>query len=564
MNKLVTTLIFAASLIAAVPAQASEVVYSLDAASNDPYYTGTKLWNMHGDSLTTNKNAYGSQADEAWNANYTGSNSVVIGLLDTGVQTNHPDLSQNIWVNPGEVAGDGLDNDANGYVDDINGWNFSANTAAFPAEDHGTHVSGIMGAKGGNGVGVAGVNWNVKVAVAKVTGPNGSIYDSDAIRAIDYFIALKKAGVNVVALNASWGSPSYSQTLSDAINRAGDAGILFVASAGNNSTNNDATPNYPSSVNCSYRYDTQTARGYDCVLAVAALDAVGNAFYNYGPTSVDIAAPGVAINSTLPGSTYGAMSGTSMAAPHVTGAVALCYSINPSITPGQVVSAILTSATATPSLLGKVATNGRLNVGDMVAKCKNPATIIDMTGAPSNLTATAANDTTVNLAWTDGASGELSYVVERGPTCDALSTIATLMPNATTYSATGLTQQTTYCFRVRATSMTLSAPSDAVSVTTPVFVAAPAAFIKQSPGNGTRPYGPGVNLRWAASTDVTRYEYCIAQTAAGCTNWTSVGTKTYAVLTLRLNVVYYWQVRAVGPGGTTYANGGTLWYFALR
>lgn len=558
--RFITALVFAATLVTS-PAQATEVTYALHAVSNDPYYTGPNLWNMHGDLLTSNKNAFGSQADEAWNANYTGSGTVVIGLLDGGVQVNHPDLSQNIWVNPGEVAGDGLDNDNNGYADDINGWNFDANSGTFPAESHGTHVSGIMGAKGGNGTGVAGVNWDVRIAVAKVTGRNG-IFDSTVIRAIDYFIALKKAGVNVVALNASWGSPSYSQALSDAINRAGDAGIIFVASAGNANINNDTTPNYPSSFNCSFRYDTKAARGYDCILAVAGLNSSGTAPYNYGATSVDIAAPGASINSTLPNSSYGSMSGTSMAAPHVTGAVALCYSINPSITPGQVIGAILGSSTSTPSLLGRVVTGGRLNIGDMVARCKNPGA--DMTGSPSNLSGSVVSDTTVSLAWTDGAVGELSYVVERGVTCDALSTVATLAPNSKAHTVTGLAASTSYCFRVRAVSAALSASSNLVTVRTPATVAPPAAFTKTSPGTGTRPYGPGVNLRWAASTNVTRYEYCIATTAAGCTNWVSTGMNTYAILTLRLNIVYYWQVRAVGLGGTTYADSGTLWYFVAR
>lgn len=559
--KFLAFIVLAATLV--VPSSAPEVVYSFDATSNDPYYTGTNLWNMHGDSLTTNKNAYGSQADEAWNKNYTGSSSVVVGVLDSGIQTNHPDLSQNIWVNPKEIAGNGIDDDNNGYVDDINGWNFDTNTNYWPMETHATHVAGTIGAKGGNGVGVAGVNWNVKMVVAKVSSTNG-VYDTLVIKAINYFIALKKSGVNVVALNASWGSTAYSQNLSDAINRAGDAGIIFVAAAGNAGSNNDVSPNYPSSMDCSYRYDTKTLRGYDCIIAVSGINATGGQQYNYGPTSVDIAAPAVGINSTLTTSTYGSLNGTSMAAPHVTGAVALCYSINPSLTAGQVVNAVLSSSTSTPSLLGKVSTNGRLNVGDMVAKCLSPVSTIDMTGSPSNLVGTATSDKTINLSWTDGASGETMYLIEYGSSCSTLSSLATLTADTSSYQVVGLSASTSYCFKVTAATSTTSAASNTATVTTLAYVAAPTAFTKKSPASGTRPYGPGVVLQWYSSSNTISYEYCIATTKAGCTNWKSVGTNLFVSLTLTLNVVYYWQVRAVGSGGTTYADSGTLWYFSPK
>lgn len=564
MNKILAFLLVVGTVF--VP-KTSEVVYGLDATSNDPYYTGTSLWNMHGDLLTTNKNAYGSQADEAWYQNYTGSSSVVVGILDSGIQTNHPDLSQNIWVNPREISGNGIDDDKNGYVDDINGWNFDTNTNYWPIDNHGTHVAGTIGAKGGNGVGVAGVNWNVKIVTAKVTGSSG-VYDSLVIKAINYFIALKQSGVNVVALNGSWGSTALSVNLRDAIRKAGDAGILFIASAGNAGTDNDVSPNYPSSLDCSTRFDTGVARGYDCIIAVTGINSTGGLNYNYGFNSVDLAAPGGGINSTLPNSTYGSLSGTSMAAPHVTGAVALCYSINPAITPAQVVQSIFTSVTSTPSLLGKVATGGRLNVGDMVAKCLSPSTTApittDMTGAPSNLVASVVSDTTINLAWSDVASGESLYRVERGPTCDAFTTVANLAANSTSYQVTGLSAFTSYCFRVTAATSTTSASSNSVSATTLAYVAAPTAFNKKSPSSGTRPYGPGVVLQWYASTNTTRYEYCIATTKAGCTNWTSTDTRLFVSLTLSIGVLYYWQVRAVGSGGITYADSETFWYFSPK
>lgn len=560
MSKFLALLLVVGSLVV-VPSQ-PEVIYSFTATSNDPAYTGTGLWNMHGDSLTTNKNQYGSQSDEAWYQNYTGSSSMVVGVLDGGIQVNHPDLSQNIWVNPKEIAGNKIDDDKNGYIDDVNGWNFDTNTNVWTSDNHATHVAGTIGAKGGNGVGVAGVNWNVKIAVAKVSS-TGGIYDSLVIKAINYFIALKKAGVNVVALNASWGSLAYSQALSDAINKAGDAGILFIASAGNSGNNNDISPNYPSGFDCSKRYDTKAARGYDCIIAVGGINASGSLYYNYGPTTVDIAAPAVSINSTLPTSTYGTLSGTSMATPHVTGAVALCYSINPTLTPGQVVNAIFSSATSTPSMLGKNATNGRLNVGDMVAKCKGSAPSTDMTGAPSNLVATASSNSTINLTWNDLTSNETMYQVESGLTCDSLAVIADLIANTSTYQVTGLSTSTSYCFRVKASNSTIAAVSNTTTATTLSEVAAPAAFKKKSPANGTRPYAPIV-IQWYASTNTTQYEYCVSNTASGCSLWRSVGTNLFANLTLTIGLVYYWQVRAVGPGGITYADSGTIWYFSPK
>ena len=378
--------------------------------SNDPYYTtGSQLWGMYGDA-TSPVNAFGSQAGEAWAANYTGSSSVVVGVIDEGIQVTHPDLAANIWVNPLETAGDRIDNDNNGRVDDINGWDFFNKDAtvfdgaANPAIDaHGTHVSGTIGAVGGNGIGVAGVNWNVKIVSAKFLGPTGG-FTSDAILAVDYLTNLKKAGVNLVAINNSWGGGGFSQAMQDAINRAGDQGIFFVAAAGNSNTNNDRTASYPSNYSCT-RTALNVVRSWDCVVAVASINSTGarSSFSSYGATTVDIGAPGEGIISTVPNDAYANYSGTSMATPHVTGAIALCESVNPAITPEQIRSALMSTAVPTASLAGRVVNGGRLDVSTLVNACLNPK----QAQAPltiSNTTLTGVAGTPITLA-TSGGSG---------------------------------------------------------------------------------------------------------------------------------------------------------------
>ena len=343
------------------------------AVSNDPYYTtSSRLWGMYGDDLSVasgpsgTTNAFGSQAEKAWDAGFTGSKSVVVGIVDEGIDLSHPDLAANIWVNPFDKP-DGIDNDGNGYVDDVNGWDFvyGDNTVYDAGEDnHGTHVAGTIGGVGGNGIGVAGVNWNVTMISTKFLGPNGG-YTSDAVKALDYLTDLKtRHGINIVASNNSWGGGGYSSALHAAIIRSAKADILFVAAAGNNATNNDSTANYPSNYSTLQAASGTTAASYESVIAVAALTSTGAlaSYSGYGATTVDIAAPGSSINSTLPGNTYGNYSGTSMATPHVTGAVALYASAYSTASAASIRSAILGSARPTSSVSGKTVTGGRLDV----------------------------------------------------------------------------------------------------------------------------------------------------------------------------------------------------------
>ena len=355
-------------------------VYRPAVTPNDTYYTNGGLWGMYGsDSPVASgpagtTNAWGSNAEQAWNNNITGSRSIVVGIIDEGVQTTHPDLNDNIWVNPYEVAGDGIDNDGNGYVDDIHGWDFfhNDNTVYDAGEDaHGTHVAGTIGGEGNNSSGVVGVNWAVTMISTKFLGPTGGS-TSNAVKALDYLTDLKnRHGINIVATNNSWGGGGYSQSLHDAIIRSAKKDILFVAAAGNSTSNNDTTASYPSNYNTLVGTSTQTAAAYDAVIAVASITNTGaiSSFSSYGATTVDIGAPGSSITSSVPVNTYATYNGTSMATPHVTGAVALYASAQGStISAASIRNAILTSAVPTTSLTGKTTTGGRLNVYEAIRK----------------------------------------------------------------------------------------------------------------------------------------------------------------------------------------------------
>ncbi len=337
-------------------------IYQHAAVSNDTYYTNGSLWGMYGDA-TSPTNQYGSQAGEAWAAGHTDCSGVLVGVIDEGIYYTHPDLAANIWTNPYDPA-DGVDNDGNGYVDDVRGWDFDGNSnninSGGAGDDHGTHVSGTIAGVGGNGAGVAGMCWSgVKLISGRFLGRRGGT-TANAIKAVDYFTDLKtRHGLNIVATSNSWGGGGFSQALQDAIGRAETAGILFIAAAGNSGANNDTTASYPSN------YPNSN------VVAVAALASNGTmaSYSQYGATTVDICAPGSAVYSTVPVSSkgnivpgYASYSGTSMATPHVTGAAALYASSHPGASAANIKSAILSSAVPTASCAGKTVTGGRLDV----------------------------------------------------------------------------------------------------------------------------------------------------------------------------------------------------------
>ncbi len=471
-------------------------IVTASAESNDRYVTGGSTWGLYG-SDTSPLNVFGSAAMASWSAGRDGSRSIAVGIIDTGINILHPDLSNNIWRNPVDNTVNGLDEDGNGFTDDVNGWDFHNNNNTVydsaTADAHGTHVAGTIGALGSNSIGVAGVNWDVTMIPAKFLGPNGG-FISNAVKAADYLTALKvkynfdpnddpTIGVNIVATNNSWGGGGFSQAMLDAINRGGNAGILFVAAAGNGGSdgrgdNNDTTVTYPSNYQC-----TTVSRVWDCVVAVAAIRSDGAlaTFSNYGAETVDLGAPGQAIYSTLPGNSYGSYSGTSMATPHVTGSIALCRASYPGMAPDDTRVALLASRTVTESLTGKtvttgVITGGRLNADAFAISCAQ-----QQGGTPLNLT----QDT------------------------DPL---------------------------------------------TP-----PGIFSKTSPANNATGINRNAALSWAPPRAplAASYEVCIDtvndNVCAG--NWTPFGENVTGVTArLAARTTYYWQVLAINPDGATAAN----------
>ncbi len=328
------TMIGKISRLPRVIAVEQNMEYQKDIIPNDPQFGS-----LYGMSII--------QAPEAWDV-HTGSGQVIVAVIDEGVDINHEDLTANIWTNPGEIPNNGIDDDGNGFVDDVNGWNFFDNTnqvyGGNPTQDtHGTHVSGTIGAVGNNGVGVVGVNWNVKIMPLKFLGLFGGS-TADAISAIEYATMM---GADIIS--ASWGGGGFSLALKNAIEAFGG---LFVAAAGNSGIDTDVSPHYPSS------YDSPN------IISVASTTSTDarSSFSNYGATSVDLGAPGSGILSTYPADSYATISGTSMATPHVSGAAALILSHDPTPTTAQLKARILDNVDPVPSMQGITVSGGRLNV----------------------------------------------------------------------------------------------------------------------------------------------------------------------------------------------------------
>jgi len=338
----------------------------------------------------------GMAAEQAWDTT-TGSDTVVIGVVDTGVDIDHPDLKDNIWRNLAEVPDNGIDDDGDGYVDDVNGWDFYNNDKTVfdnsNIDAHGTHVAGTIGAVGNNGLGVVGVSWHVKLMPLKFLGsPDGTGTTSQAISALQYAKMMHDRGVNLRAVNASWGGTAFSQALLDAIGELNSAGILFVAAAGNEGMDNDSFPSYPAN------YDVPN------VISVGAEDQFLQRapFSNFGRQTVDIYAPGVKILSTIPQGTYGLLSGTSMAAPHVTGTAALICAARPGIPLTQLKNSILFGSyivavrekklVATTHLKADTALQSALENDNVVPGQVSDVRIASRTGRQVDLNWTAVGD----------------------------------------------------------------------------------------------------------------------------------------------------------------------------
>jgi subtilisin family serine protease len=397
-------------------------ILKADVTPNDTHFVANRQASM---------NTIG--APTAWNTK-TGSSSIVVGVIDQGIDFNHNDLHANRWINPlsGAVGG--------GITGDVNGYNFVNNNGTVfsgaDAETHASHVAGIIGAVGNNGLGVAGVNWSVGLMSLKFLDQDGFGDTADAIRALNYAKQMKNLwdtegpikGANIKVLNASFGGASFSQSFLDSLNQLNSAGILFVAAAGNTpddgtrEPNNDLVPHYPSNFN---------APNVIAVAATDQADALATTFSHFGATTVDLAAPGDTILSTTPhcanpgtgpthdclpsfsdpnGDTYTFFTGTSMSTPHVSGAAALLWAQNPNLTVAQVKNLLLLGGDVRPTLIDKTLTGRRLNIGNSFQSlAENDVTA---PGAVTNFHINSQNGRTINLGWTasgdDGAAGQAS------------------------------------------------------------------------------------------------------------------------------------------------------------
>mmetsp|Transcript_32854 Transcript_32854/g.94378 ORF Transcript_32854/g.94378 Transcript_32854/m.94378 type:complete len:1249 (+) Transcript_32854:47-3793(+) len=309
----------------------------------------TSLWGLHDQADED------IDAPEAWRT-FTGefSRGITVAIIDSGIDYTHEDLRENMWVNPGEVPDNGLDDDGNGYADDVHGVDFSADTGdPMDQQTHGTHCAGVVAGVGNNRRGVSGVAWRgARLMALKFLRGDGSGRTSDAVKAIDYAVA---HGAKI--LSSSWGGGGSNAALRVAIERAEAAGVLFVAAAGNDGQDNDQMPHYPSS------YPS------DGIISVASSTHAGDLspFSSYGATSVDVAAPGSHILSTVPGQDYKVKSGTSMATPHVSGLAALVWMYRPALSAAQVKEIIMSSTRSSSKLGGKVMSGGRINARKALA-----------------------------------------------------------------------------------------------------------------------------------------------------------------------------------------------------
>ncbi len=313
---------------------------------------------------------YKIQAPQSWEI-HRGNSNVVVAVIDSGIDYTHEDLTVNLWYNPREIQNDGIDNDNNGFIDDMIGWDFRNNdNKPYDDNSHGTHVAGTIGAVGENGRGISGVIPKVRLMALKFTNNEGSGRTSDAIAAIRYAV---DHGANI--LSNSWGGENFTQALYDAVKYAQERGVLFIAAAGNGGSDSrgddiDRYPTYPA------------AFDLDNVISVAATNSYDELEYfsNYGRSSVDLGAPGVYIYSTVPKNKYEAFSGTSMATPHVAGGAALLLSYKPNLTSMEVKNTLLSATDKLKTLNGKSLSGGRLNVRIALEMVTNSSTVVGQNG----------------------------------------------------------------------------------------------------------------------------------------------------------------------------------------
>ncbi len=370
-------------------------IHKANAIPNDPSYSS--LWGMN------QSNDIDINAPEAWDkVNPDEVRNTVVAVIDTGINYNHPDLKDNMWINTAEQAGSpGVDDDGNGVIDDIHGYNAINNTGN-PLDDqsHGSHCAGTIGGVGNNGQGVAGVAWNVRLMALKFLDSAGRGSDSNAIKAINYAVQNRNKSGTLKVLSNSWGGSGYNPAMLSAIQSANNAGLLFVAAAGNDNKNTDSSANYPSN------YDVPN------VISIAALNQNGSraSFSNYGASTVDIGAPGVGIYSTVLGTGYASYNGTSMATPHVAGIAALVYSQSSLTTPGEMRTLLMESFKPIPALQNLMIVPGIIDASKALTDNTNSAP--NLQDIPNQKIRDLTKVITVPLVASDAEDNQLTFKAE--------------------------------------------------------------------------------------------------------------------------------------------------------
>lgn len=453
--------------------------------TNDEFYSLIYAIENTGQSIYGQTGTVDADMDvvEAWNTQ-TGNPGLVIAVIDTGVDYNHPDLAANMWTNTAEIPGNGIDDDNNGFTDDVHGYDFYSSDGEPMDEDgHGTHVAGTICAIANNGIGIVGVVQQCQIMALRFLGPQGGSV-SDAISSLDYAVQM-----GATISNNSWGGGGFSSALRDAIGAAGDADHVFLAAAGNGGAdqvgdNNDLLPHYPSDY---------TLTNIVSVAATDNRDALAD-FSNFGATSVDIGAPGVDIASTYINNGYVWMSGTSMATPNVTGVVALIRSQNPGWGYQQAIDHLYATGRQAASLVGVTSQGVIANAANAVA----PVEPTSPPAAPTDLSADSAavTENSVTLSWTDNADNETAFDIER----DGTVLTDTLGANVTSFTDTGLASATLYSYRVRARNV---AGNSTWSNQTDVTTATPPPFQVVQVSGETTPAGTIVsgNYTWTYTND---------------------------------------------------------------
>jgi subtilisin family serine protease len=564
----------------------SQATYHIATATsvtpNDPSFSTE--WDLN------NSNAFGIDAQTAWGVT-TGTPSTVIAITDTGVDYTHPDLYLNIAINQGEIPatikaslvdthGDGLitfydlnslnpsgqvvlnssgqpinawsthdynnngyidagdllkdptwingkDNDGNGYINDIVGWNFVANNNnPFDDNNHGTFVAGTAAGTSNNGIGTTGIDWNARILPVKCQDSTGVGTTTQEANAIDY-----AANFGAQVINASWGGSGNSTSLSNAISYAGTKGAVFVAAAGNNTSNNDTTPYYPAQYNLANE------------ISVAATTWTGAlaTFSNYGPKTVQLAAPGYDLYGPLPGAAYAYESGTSVAAPVVSGVVALASGLHPGLSAAGLVNLVDSTTKPVAALAGYVVTGGIVDAYNAVTAVVTPQPApTPPPAAPTGLAAASASSSSIALSW-QGVAGASSYNVLRSLTgSSGWTQVATVSGATLTYLDSGLTASSAYYYEVTDSSSSgTSAPSNIAQATTS---AAPAPLPSTTTLSGSAASSTKINLKWNAASFATTYK--IQRRLSSGTTWTQIASVASTATTFTDGGV---------TGGTSYA-----------